>query len=47
MPSGVPTATPMIVITSDPAMALSRPPLAPGGGVISVKTAGDRPRAPS
>ena len=40
-------ATPMIVMTSDPAMALRRPPLLPGGGVISVKTAGDSPRTPS
>ena len=47
MPSGAPTATPMTLMISEPAIALSKPPAAPGGGVICVNTAGDRPLAPS
>src|SRR5690348_5323565 len=47
MPSGVPIATAMAVISRLPTIGLSRPPAAPGGGVISVKTASDRPPTPS
>src|ERR1700722_4995034 len=46
MPIGVPIATAMIVRIRLPTIGLSRPPAAPGGGVISVKTATDRPLKP-
>ena len=46
MPRGAPISTPMTVITTLPKMALSRPPSLPGGGVISVNTAPDRPPMP-
>src|SRR3546814_10148046 len=47
MPIGVPIKTPITVISRLPTMALRRPPAAPGGGVISVKTSSDRPPKPS
>ena len=34
-------------MTMLPAMAFSRPPAEPGGGVFSVKTASDKPPTPS
>ncbi len=46
MPSGVPISTAMAVMTRLPAIGLSRPPLAPGGGVIWVKTARLSPLKP-
>ena len=46
MPSGVPIATAMTVMTMLPMIGLSRPPAEPGGGVISVNTASDRPLKP-
>ena len=47
MPSGVPISTAITVMTRLPMIGLSRPPAAPGGGVISVNTASDRPLKPS
>ena len=47
MPIGVPKTTAKVVMIRLPTMALSRPPSAPGGGVISVKTASDSPLNPS
>jgi hypothetical protein len=46
MPSGVPTMTARNVMTRLPMIGLSRPPDAPGGGVISVNTASDKPLKP-
>ena len=46
MPIGVPIATASTVRIRLPMMGLSRPPLAPGGGVIWVKTASDSPLRP-
>ena len=46
MPSGVPIATPSKVMMRLPAIAFKRPPDDPGGGVIWVKTDGDRPPNP-
>ena len=46
MPSGVPISTAMNVIIRLPAIGLSRPPAEPGGGVICVNTASDRPLKP-
>ena len=46
MPSGVPIATAIDVITRLPTIGLSSPPAEPGGGVISVNTASDRPLKP-
>ncbi len=47
MPSGAPMPTPISVISSEPTMALSNPPvLEPGGGVISVNTCALRPVRP-
>ncbi len=46
MPSGVPIATAIAVIIRLPAIGLSRPPAEPGGGVICVNTATDRPLKP-
>ncbi len=40
MPVGVPTRVAMKVMTRLPAIALSRPPLLPGGGVICANSAG-------
>ena len=39
-------ATAIAVITRLPMIGLSKPPAAPGGGVISVNTASDRPLKP-
>ena len=39
MPVGVPIKVAITVIAKLPAIALSRPPLLPGGGVISVNSA--------
>ena len=47
MPIGVPMRTAITVSMMLPMIGLSRPPAAPGGGVISVNTAGDRPLRPS
>ena len=47
MPIGVPISTASIVRIRLPTIGLSRPPAAPGGGVISVKTASDSPLKPS
>ena len=46
MPSGVPIATAIPVMTRLPMIGLSRPPAEPGGGVISVNTASDSPLKP-
>ena len=47
MPIGVPIATASTVRIRLPMIGLSRPPSAPGGGVISVNTFSDRPPTPS
>ncbi len=47
MPIGVPISTANPVSTRLPMIALSSPPVEPGGGVISVKTASERPLKPS
>ena len=47
MPSGVPNNTARNVMIRLPTIGLSKPPAAPGGGVISVNTASDRPLKPS
>jgi len=47
IPIGVPAITAMTLIRMLPPMALARPPLLPGGGVISVKSVGDRAEMPS
>jgi hypothetical protein len=47
MPSGVPIITARIVSIRLPMIGLSRPPSAPGGGVISVKTLSENPPMPS
>ena len=47
MPIGVPISTARTVMIRLPMIGLSRPPAAPGGGVISVKTASERPLKPS
>src|SRR4029077_14514126 len=47
MPIGVPITTASAVSTRLPMIGLSKPPSAPGGGVISVKTLSDRPLKPS
>src|SRR3569833_389539 len=47
MPSGVPMATAIVVMMRLPMIGLSRPPAEPGGGVICVNTARDRPLKPS
>ena len=47
MPIGVPMRTAITVSMMLPTIGLSSPPAEPGGGVISVKTAGDRPLRPS
>ena len=47
MPSGVPIATAIAVMTRLPMIGLSSPPAEPGGGVISVNTASERPLKPS
>jgi hypothetical protein len=47
IPTGVPIATAITVRIRLPKIGLSRPPAAPGGGVISVNTAGDKPVKPS
>ena len=44
---GVPISTARLVSMRLPTMGLSSPPAAPGGGVISVKTASERPERPS
>src|SRR5579884_4187627 len=46
MPIGAPMARPSAVMIRLPTMALSKPPFEPGGGVIWVKTASDRPPNP-
>ncbi len=43
MPIGVPISAAIMVMTKLPAMALSRPPSLPGGGVIWVNMAMLRP----
>jgi hypothetical protein len=45
-PSGAPTATPITVRIRLPAIAFRSPPELPGGGVICVKTASERPEKP-
>ena len=47
MPIGVPITTAITVIIRLPMIGLSRPPAAPGGGVISVNTASESPLMPS
>ncbi len=42
IPTGVPIAVPMNAISRLPAIALSRPPELPGGGVISVNKRGPK-----
>src|SRR6202008_582517 len=46
-PIGVPTAIASAVSIRLPTMGFSKPPAAPGGGVISVNTRSDRPLNPS
>ncbi len=46
MPIGVPIAIASTVIIKLPMMGLTKPPSAPGGGVICVNTASDRPLSP-
>ena len=46
MPSGAPIANPSTVMIRLPMIALRSPPEAPGGGVISVNTAGVNPHNP-
>src|SRR4030081_2738081 len=46
MPTGVPITTARMVRIRLPMIGLSSPPSEPGGGVISVKTASDRPANP-
>ena len=46
MPSGVPIATAITVMTRLPTIGLSNPPAEPGGGVIWVNTARLRPLKP-
>src|SRR3954462_6010679 len=46
MPSGVPMSTASTVRIRLPTIGFSRPPSAPGGGVISVKTASESPEKP-
>jgi hypothetical protein len=46
IPIGAPMKTPKTVSIRLPTMALARPPALPGGGVISVKMASDRPPTP-
>ncbi len=46
MPIGVPIATACTVRMRLPTIGLSRPPAAPGGGVICVNTASDSPLKP-
>ena len=43
MPIGVPTETASTVRMRLPTIGLRSPPLAPGGGVICVNTASDKP----
>ena len=47
MPIGVPITTASTVRIRLPMIGLSRPPAAPGGGVISVKTRSESPLKPS
>src|SRR3954469_15587434 len=47
MPSGIPARTASAVMIRLPTMALRRPPVAPGGGVISVNTCGESAPTPS
>src|SRR3954454_19437935 len=47
MPTGVPIATAIVVMTRLPKIGLRRPPEEPGGGVIWVNTASERPPTPS
>ena len=46
MPTGVPISVPTPAISTLPMTALSRPPVWPGGGVISVKSVYDSAGAP-
>ena len=46
MPIGVPISTARMVRIRLPTIGLSSPPAEPGGGVISVNTASDRPLKP-
>ncbi len=46
MPTGVPMSVPTPAIITLPKMALMRPPVCPGGGVISVKSVYDSAGAP-
>src|SRR6185295_15425232 len=46
MPIGVPSSMASPTMMKLPAIAFSRPPSPPGGGVILVKSAGDRPPRP-
>ena len=46
MPIGVPITTARTVRMRLPTIGLSSPPAAPGGGVISVKTASESPENP-
>src|SRR5260221_8515839 len=47
MPMGVPISVPIAAMIKLPAIALERPPLAPGGGVIVRKSAGPRALKPA